>query len=70
MAFLFLCDATRGAVFAEVFSEHLPDVRFCMGPDAIGDEDIRFIMTWKVPENLRRYPNLKGSEQEQCEIVR
>ena len=44
MAFLFLCDATRGAVFAEAFSEHLPDVRFCMDPDAIGDDDIRFIM--------------------------
>jgi len=60
MAFLFLCDATRGAVFAEVFSEHLPDVRFCMDPDAIGDDDVRFIMTWNVPENLRRYPNLEA----------
>jgi glyoxylate/hydroxypyruvate reductase A len=60
MAFLFLCDATRGAVFVEVFSKHLPDVRLCMVPDAIGDDDIRFIMTWDVPTNLRRYPNLQA----------
>lgn len=57
MAFLFLCDATRGAVFADLFAKHLPDVRFCIGPDPISDEDIRFIMTWDVPENLRRYRN-------------
>ncbi|MER9741636.1 MULTISPECIES: glyoxylate/hydroxypyruvate reductase A [unclassified Mesorhizobium] len=60
MTFLFLCDATRGTVFAEVFSKHLPDVRFCMEPEAVDDDDIRFIMTWNVPENLRRYPNLEA----------
>ncbi|MES0139528.1 glyoxylate/hydroxypyruvate reductase A [Mesorhizobium sp. M0016] len=60
MTFLFLCDATRGTVFAEVFSKHLPDVRFCMEPEAVGDDDVRFIMIWNVPENLRRYPNLEA----------
>lgn len=60
MAFLFLCDAERGSVFAKTFAEHLPEMQFAMQPDAIAPEDVRFIMTWKAPSDLCRYANLEA----------
>ena len=59
MVFLFLCDADRGAVFAEVFAKHLPDIMFCMDAATVDDDDVRFIMTWDAPANLLQYPNLQ-----------
>ena len=58
MTFLFLCDAERGAVFARAFAEHLDGVRFSMDLDAVDPNDVRYIMTWKPPKDLERYPNL------------
>lgn len=60
MVFLFLCDAERGGVFARAFSEHLPEVRFSMDAGSVDKEDVRYIMTWKPPEDLARYPNLEA----------
>ncbi|TBY51575.1 glyoxylate/hydroxypyruvate reductase A [Rhizobium leguminosarum bv. viciae] len=60
MTFLFLCDAVRGAVFAENFTKLLPDVSFAMTADAVAPEDVRFIMTWNPPPDLHRYPNLQA----------
>ena len=60
MVFLFLCDAERGAVFASAFAEHLPDVRFSMDAGSVHPVDVRYIMTWKPPEDLTRYPNLEA----------
>jgi glyoxylate/hydroxypyruvate reductase len=60
MVFLFLCDADRGAVFAEVFSKQLPDMRFSMDTATVDDDDVRFIMTWDAPANLQRYSNLQA----------
>nr|KPN23707.1 hydroxyacid dehydrogenase [Rhizobium brockwellii] len=58
MVFLFLCDAERGAVFAKAFAEHLSDVRFSMEAASVAPDNVRYIMTWKPPEDLERYPNL------------
>jgi glyoxylate/hydroxypyruvate reductase A len=60
MIFLFLCDAERGAVFASAFAEHLPAVQFSMDAGSVNPADVRYIMTWKPPEDLTRYPNLEA----------
>lgn len=60
MEFPFLCDVDRGAAFAEVFSKHLPEIRFSLDADEIDDDDVQFIMTWDPPANLRRNPNLQA----------
>jgi glyoxylate/hydroxypyruvate reductase A len=58
MIFLFLCDVERGTVFAKAFAEHLPGIHFPMDMDAVDPNEVRYIMTWRPPENLARYPNL------------
>jgi glyoxylate/hydroxypyruvate reductase A len=59
MTFLFNSDATRGAVFAEAFARHLPDVPFTIDASTVKPEAVRYLMTWTVPEDLNRYRNLE-----------
>ncbi|RFB79808.1 2-hydroxyacid dehydrogenase [Methylovirgula sp. 4M-Z18] len=59
MTFLFLSDRTRGAIFADLFARHLPEIRFAMDPQDLDARDVRFIMTWVPPSDLARYPNLE-----------
>lgn len=59
MTFLFLCDRTRGAIFAELFARHMPEIRFAMDPQEVDSRDVRFIMTWIPPSDLMHYPNLE-----------
>lgn len=56
--FLFLCDTERGAVFARAFAGHLSGITFSMDMDAVDPNDVRYIMAWKSPRDLARYPNL------------
>lgn len=60
MVFLFLCDAIRGAVFADAFAKHLPEISFTMEANKVDHSDVRFIMTWSPPADLHRYPNLQA----------
>ncbi|MEK1903132.1 MAG: glyoxylate/hydroxypyruvate reductase A [Rhizobium sp.] len=60
MVFLFLCDCERGAVFARAFEQHLPLIRFSMDAASVDPTDVRYIMTWKPPEDVARYPNLEA----------
>jgi glyoxylate/hydroxypyruvate reductase A len=60
MVFLFLCDAERGAVFERAFTKYLPEVRFSMDATTVDTDDVRYIMTWKPPEDLVHYPNLEA----------
>lgn len=58
MAVLYLSDPTRGAVFADLFAQELPDVPFyqkdCPDPDAV-----THLITWTVPDDLMaQFPNL------------
>jgi glyoxylate/hydroxypyruvate reductase A len=59
MTFLFNSDAKRGAIFAEAFAEELPDLVFSMDAASVDPDEVRFLITWTVPEDLPRYRNLE-----------
>ena len=59
MTFLFNSDAQRGAIFAEAFAQHLPELGFSMDAGTVAAEDVRYLLTWAVPEDLARYQNLE-----------
>jgi glyoxylate/hydroxypyruvate reductase A len=59
MTFLFRSDAERGAIFAEAFAEALPDVPFSMDENDVAPEDVRYLLTWGMPDDLDRYRNLE-----------
>jgi glyoxylate/hydroxypyruvate reductase len=59
MAFLFNSDATRGAVFREVFARELPELEFLHSDQEVEPETVRYLITWTVPEDISRYRNLE-----------
>jgi len=59
MTFLFNSDAQRGAVFREALTRDLPHLPFAIGPATVSPVDIRYIITWSVPEALEQYRNLE-----------
>ncbi|PRD43167.1 glyoxylate/hydroxypyruvate reductase A [Phyllobacterium phragmitis] len=59
MTFLFHSDARRGAIFREAFARDLPDLPFSTAPAAVDPDSVRYLITWTVPEDLRRYRNLE-----------
>jgi glyoxylate/hydroxypyruvate reductase A len=59
MTFLFNCDAQRGTIFAEAFARELPDIAFSMDPASVEPDEVRYLITWTVPEDLCRYRNLE-----------
>ncbi|MDK1384822.1 glyoxylate/hydroxypyruvate reductase A [Sinorhizobium sp. 8-89] len=59
MTFFFNSDAKRGAIFAEAFSRELPDIPFSMNPAGVEPDEVRYLITWTVPEDLARYRNLE-----------
>ena len=76
MSFLFNSDAARGAVFREIFASALPDLEFVQPGDEVTPENIRYLLTWTVPEDIDRYPNLEvlfsigaGVDQFNAEVV-
>jgi glyoxylate/hydroxypyruvate reductase A len=58
MAVLYLSDPTRGAVFRDAFAAALPGIAFHIGeaPDPLA---VDWLVTWTVPDDLARYPNLR-----------
>ena len=58
MAVLYLSDPARGAVFRDAFAAELPAIAFHIG-DAPDPLAIRWLVTWTVPTDLARYPNLR-----------
>lgn len=58
MAVLYLSDPARGEVFRTAFAVALPDIAFHIGeaPDPLA---VRWLVTWTVPSDLARYPNLR-----------
>lgn len=59
MTFLFNSDAQRGAIFREAFAAALPDLPFVTDAASVDPEDVRFILTWSVPDDIRKYRNLE-----------
>lgn len=56
--FLFNSTAERAAVFREAFLRDLPDVVFADDPATVEPDDVRYLITWKIPENLDRFRRL------------
>ena len=59
MAFLFNSDAERAKVFARAFAHALPDQRFVADAASVDPAEVRYILSWTVPEGLERYVNLE-----------
>ncbi|WP_105385025.1 2-hydroxyacid dehydrogenase [Neorhizobium alkalisoli] len=59
MTFLFNSDASRGAIFQEAFAHELPDLPFSMDPGTVDPDAVRYLLTWTIPDDLRRYRNLE-----------
>lgn len=59
MQFLFNSDETRGQIFREHFAAELPDLEVVVGEAAADPEKVRYLITWTVPADLHRYPNLE-----------
>ncbi|EJC83200.1 phosphoglycerate dehydrogenase-like oxidoreductase [Rhizobium leguminosarum bv. trifolii WSM2297] len=59
MAFLFNSDATRGAIFREIFARELPDLEFVGQGQPVDPDKIRYLLTWTVPDEISRYRNLE-----------
>jgi glyoxylate/hydroxypyruvate reductase A len=59
VTFLFNSDAARGAVFREIFARELPDLPFAADPTTVDPDDVRYLITWTVPDMLASYRNLE-----------
>ena len=57
--FLFNSTAERAAVFREAFSRNLPDVVFAEDAAMVDPDDIRYLITWNIPEGLDRFRRLE-----------
>jgi glyoxylate/hydroxypyruvate reductase len=58
MAVLYLSDPVRGEVFRAAFAAALPDIAFHIGA-APDPQAVQWLITWTVPSDLARYPNLR-----------
>lgn len=75
MAFLYKSEPIRGAAWARIFAEQLPDLPFRIWPDVGRPEDIRFMAAWTLPEGMERFPNLEllfsvGAGVDQLDLAR
>ncbi len=59
MTFLFNSDAQRAAVFRDAFARELPHLPFAIDPARVDPREVRYIISWTVPEALERYRNLE-----------
>lgn len=60
MTFLYKAEAARGAEWARLFAEQLPDLPFRQWPDVGDPTEVRYLMAWMPPDDLAtRFPNLE-----------
>lgn len=59
MAFLFNSDAERAMAFADAFADALPHLRFLTPAETFDPADVRYLLTWTVPDDIERYTNLE-----------
>lgn len=58
MAVLYLSDAARGRIFADVFGERAPDLAFHIG-SAPDPATVEYLITWTPRPDLSLYPRLR-----------
>ncbi|WFR99265.1 2-hydroxyacid dehydrogenase [Rhizobium tumorigenes] len=59
MTFLFNSDAARARIFAVEFARELPRLPFVTDAQSVAPEDVRYLLTWTAPDDLKRYTNLE-----------
>ena len=59
MTLLCNLDPARAAAFAEVFERVLPDVPLSLDATAVNPSDVRYLLSWQVPDAIERYTNLE-----------
>jgi glyoxylate/hydroxypyruvate reductase len=57
--FLFNSTAERAAVFRQAFARDLPDIIFADDAATVDPDDVRYLITWKIPADLDRYRRLE-----------
>ncbi|PRD43598.1 glyoxylate/hydroxypyruvate reductase A [Phyllobacterium phragmitis] len=59
MTLLCNMDEARAAAFAKVFQSSLRDIPLSLDAASVEPEDVRYLLSWKVPDNIARYTNLE-----------
>ena len=60
MTFIYKADPVRGAVWAELLAQKMPELRFRIWPDVGNPREVRFLAAWQPPDDLvSRFPNLE-----------
>jgi glyoxylate/hydroxypyruvate reductase A len=57
--FLFNSTAERAVVFRQAFARDLPDIIFADDAATVDPDDVRYLITWKIPADLDRYRRLE-----------
>ena len=59
MTLLCNLDPARAAAFAEVFGRVLPDVPLAFDAASVDPAEVRYVLSWLLPEDIDRYTNLE-----------
>ena len=60
MTVLYKANATRGAIWAELFAKRAPHLPFRVWPDIGAAEDVRYLVAWQPPERIMEtFPKLE-----------
>ncbi|KGF69395.1 2-hydroxyacid dehydrogenase [Hoeflea sp. BAL378] len=59
MTLLCNLDSARAAAFAAVFERALPEIPLSLDPASVDPEEVRYLLSWQVPADVDRYPNLE-----------
>ncbi len=60
MSIVYDSDPRRGLIWQAWLAEHAPDLPFYLWPETGDPQQVSYLVTWTVPENLgERFPNLK-----------
>jgi glyoxylate/hydroxypyruvate reductase len=60
MSILYQSDPVRGAIWAKIFAEQVPDIEFRIWPDAGDLHAVEYLVAWQPPSTLlASLPNLK-----------
>lgn len=59
MALLYLHAPENAGIYREALAAAFPHLRFETDPEALNPQDVRYMVTWAVPQNIARYSNLE-----------
>ena len=60
MSFVYKADPTRGKLWAELFAQYAPHIKFYLWPETGDPLEVEYLAVWQPPENMvQRFPNLK-----------